>query len=57
VISTSRQRTCAGRAAAQNIIRHTGAAKRPRWWCPSSRQLDGMAMRLPVMDGSVTDLV
>jgi len=47
------------RAAAQNIIpTTTGAAKATSLVLPELRgKLDGIAMRVPVMDGSVTDLV
>ncbi|HEU5417478.1 MAG TPA: type I glyceraldehyde-3-phosphate dehydrogenase [Streptosporangiaceae bacterium] len=47
------------RAAAQNIIpTTTGAAKATALVLPELRgKLDGMAMRVPVSDGSVTDLV
>src|SRR5262249_61757620 len=47
------------RAAAQNIIpTTTGAAKATSLALPSLEgKLDGIAMRVPVMDGSVTDLV
>ena len=47
------------RAAAQNIIpTTTGAAKATALTLPALKgKLDGMAMRVPVMDGSVTDLV
>ena len=47
------------RAAAQNIIpTTTGAARATSLVLPELRgKLDGMAMRVPVMDGSVTDLV
>jgi glyceraldehyde 3-phosphate dehydrogenase len=47
------------RAAAQNIIpTTTGAAKATSLVLPELKgKLDGMAMRVPVMDGSVTDLV
>jgi glyceraldehyde 3-phosphate dehydrogenase len=47
------------RAAAQNIIpTTTGAAKATSLVLPGLKgKLDGMAMRVPVMDGSVTDLV
>jgi len=47
------------RAAAQNIIpTSTGAAKATALVLPELKgKLDGMAMRVPVMDGSVTDLV
>lgn len=47
------------RAAAQNIIpTSTGAAKATALVLPGlTGKLDGMAMRVPVMDGSVTDLV
>ncbi|MGH3399307.1 MAG: type I glyceraldehyde-3-phosphate dehydrogenase [Streptosporangiaceae bacterium] len=47
------------RAAAQNIIpTTTGAAKATALVLPELKgKLDGMAMRVPVMDGSVTDLV
>jgi len=47
------------RAAAQNIIpTSTGAAKATSLVLPELKgKLDGMAMRVPVMDGSVTDLV
>jgi glyceraldehyde 3-phosphate dehydrogenase len=47
------------RAAAQNIIpTTTGAAKATALVLPELRgKLDGMSMRVPVMDGSVTDLV
>jgi glyceraldehyde 3-phosphate dehydrogenase len=47
------------RAAAQNIIpTSTGAAKATALVLPELKgRLDGMAMRVPVMDGSVTDLV
>jgi glyceraldehyde 3-phosphate dehydrogenase len=47
------------RAAAQNIIpTTTGAAKATALVLPSLRgRMDGVAMRVPVMDGSVTDLV
>ena len=47
------------RAAAQNIIpTTTGAARATALVLPELRgKLDGMAMRVPVMDGSVTDLV
>ncbi len=47
------------RAAAQNIIpTTTGAAKATALVLPQLKgKLDGMAMRVPVLDGSVTDLV
>ena len=47
------------RAAAQNIIpTTTGAAKATALVLPELKgKLDGRAMRVPVMDGSVTDLV
>src|SRR5262249_37653366 len=47
------------RAAAQNIIpTTTGAAKATSLVLPHLKgKLDGMAMRVPVLDGSVTDLV
>ena len=47
------------RAAAQNIIpTTTGAARATSLVLPELKgKLDGMAMRVPVMDGSVTDLV
>ncbi len=47
------------RAAAQNIIpTTTGAARATALVLPAlAGKLDGMAMRVPVMDGSVTDLV
>jgi glyceraldehyde 3-phosphate dehydrogenase len=47
------------RAAAQNIIpTTTGAAKATSLVLPALEgKLDGIAMRVPVMDGSVTDLV
>jgi glyceraldehyde 3-phosphate dehydrogenase len=47
------------RAAAQNIIpTTTGAAKATSLVLPALKgKLDGIAMRVPVMDGSVTDLV
>ena len=47
------------RAAAQNIIpTTTGAAKATALVLPELKgKLDGMSMRVPVMDGSVTDLV
>ena len=47
------------RAAAQNIIpTTTGAARATALVLPELKgKLDGMAMRVPVMDGSVTDLV
>lgn len=47
------------RAAAQNIIpTSTGAAKATSLAIPElSGKLDGIAMRVPVVDGSVTDLV
>jgi len=47
------------RAAAQNIIpTTTGAARATALVLPElTGKLDGMAMRVPVMDGSVTDLV
>jgi glyceraldehyde 3-phosphate dehydrogenase len=47
------------RAAAQNIIpTTTGAAKATALVLPAlAGRLDGVAMRVPVMDGSVTDLV
>jgi len=47
------------RAAAQNIIpTTTGAAKATALVLPELKgKLDGMAMRVPVVDGSVTDLV
>jgi glyceraldehyde 3-phosphate dehydrogenase len=47
------------RAAAQNIIpTTTGAAKATSLVLPElAGKLDGIAMRVPVMDGSVTDLV
>ncbi len=47
------------RAAAQNIIPTTsGAAKATALVLPElAGKLDGMAMRVPVMDGSITDLV
>jgi glyceraldehyde 3-phosphate dehydrogenase len=47
------------RAAAQNIIpTTTGAAKATALVLPELKgRLDGMSMRVPVMDGSVTDLV
>jgi glyceraldehyde 3-phosphate dehydrogenase len=47
------------RAAAQNIIpTTTGAAKATSLVLPELKgKLDGIAMRVPVMDGSVTDLV
>jgi glyceraldehyde 3-phosphate dehydrogenase len=47
------------RAAAQNIIpTTTGAAKATSLAIPELKgKLDGIAMRVPVMDGSITDLV
>jgi glyceraldehyde 3-phosphate dehydrogenase len=47
------------RAAAQNIIpTTTGAAKATALVLPKLKgKLDGLAMRVPVLDGSVTDLV
>jgi glyceraldehyde 3-phosphate dehydrogenase len=47
------------RAAAQNIVpTSTGAAKATSLVIPELQgRLDGMAMRVPVVDGSVTDLV
>ncbi|HVB43410.1 MAG TPA: type I glyceraldehyde-3-phosphate dehydrogenase [Streptosporangiaceae bacterium] len=47
------------RAAAQNIIpTTTGAAKATSLVLPALKgKLDGLSMRVPVMDGSVTDLV
>jgi glyceraldehyde 3-phosphate dehydrogenase len=47
------------RAAAQNIIpTTTGAARATSLVLPALKgKLDGLAMRVPVMDGSVTDLV
>ena len=47
------------RAAAQNIIpTTTGAAKATALVLPELKgKLDGLAMRVPVMDGSITDLV
>jgi glyceraldehyde 3-phosphate dehydrogenase len=47
------------RAAAQNIIpTSTGAAKATSLVIPEVKgKLDGIAMRVPVIDGSVTDLV
>ena len=47
------------RAAAQNIIpTTTGAAKATALVLPELKgKMDGMAMRVPVVDGSVTDLV
>jgi glyceraldehyde 3-phosphate dehydrogenase len=47
------------RAAAQNIIpTTTGAAKATALVLPELKgKLDGLAMRVPVVDGSVTDLV
>jgi glyceraldehyde 3-phosphate dehydrogenase len=47
------------RAAAQNIIpTSTGAAKATSLVLPELKgKMDGIAMRVPVMDGSVTDLV
>ena len=47
------------RAAAQNIVpTSTGAAKATALVLPQvTGKLDGIAMRVPVMDGSVTDLV
>ena len=47
------------RAAAQNIIpTTTGAAKATSLVLPELKgKLDGISMRVPVMDGSVTDLV
>src|SRR6266581_770831 len=47
------------RAAAQNIIpTSTGAAKATALVLPALKgKLDGLSMRVPVMDGSVTDLV
>jgi len=47
------------RAAAQNIIpTSTGAAKATALVLPELKgRLDGLSMRVPVMDGSVTDLV
>jgi glyceraldehyde 3-phosphate dehydrogenase len=47
------------RAAAQNIIpTTTGAAKATSLVLPELKgKLDGLSMRVPVMDGSVTDLV
>jgi glyceraldehyde 3-phosphate dehydrogenase len=47
------------RAAAQNIIpTSTGDARATALVLPALKgKLDGMAMRVPVMDGSVTDLV
>ena len=49
----------AERAAAQNIIpTTTGAAKATALVLPELKgKLDGLSMRVPVMDGSVTDLV
>jgi glyceraldehyde 3-phosphate dehydrogenase len=48
-----------GRAAAQNIVpTSTGAAKATALTLPELKgKLDGIAMRVPVIDGSVTDLV
>jgi glyceraldehyde 3-phosphate dehydrogenase len=48
-----------GRAAAQNIVpTSTGAAKATALALPELEgKLDGIAMRVPVIDGSVTDLV
>jgi glyceraldehyde 3-phosphate dehydrogenase len=47
------------RAAAQNIIpTTTGAAKATALVLPELKgKMDGMAMRVPVVDGSITDLV
>jgi glyceraldehyde 3-phosphate dehydrogenase len=47
------------RAAAQNIIpTSTGAAKATSLVLPElAGKLDGIALRVPVMDGSITDLV
>jgi len=46
------------RAAAQNIISTTGAAKAVSLVLPDLKgRLDGFALRVPVPDGSVTDLV
>ena len=47
------------RAAAQNIIpTTTGAARATALVLPELKgKMDGMSMRVPVMDGSVTDLV
>ena len=47
------------RAAAQNVIpTTTGAAKARRWCCQELKgKLDGLSFRVPVPDGSVTDLV
>jgi glyceraldehyde 3-phosphate dehydrogenase len=47
------------RAAAQNIIpTTTGAARATALVLPELKgKLDGMAMRVPVVDGSITDLV
>jgi glyceraldehyde 3-phosphate dehydrogenase len=47
------------RAAAQNIVpTSTGAAKATALVLPGLKgRLDGIAMRVPVIDGSVTDLV
>ena len=48
-----------GRAAAENIVpASTGAAKATSLALPELKgKMDGMAMRVPVPDGSVTDLV
>src|SRR5207245_9868910 len=47
------------RAAAQSIVpTTTGAAKATSLVLPELKgKLDGLAMRVPVMDGSITDLV
>ncbi len=47
------------RAAAQNIIpTSTGAARATALVLPALKgKLDGLSMRVPIMDGSVTDLV
>jgi glyceraldehyde 3-phosphate dehydrogenase len=56
---TSSTGICAGPARAQNIIpTTTGAAKATALVLPELKgKMDGISMRVPVIDGSVTDLV